>query len=43
MCEVDLVAVKGKTQSGRNYTLPSELIERDQLFSEHCMLLTAYR
>jgi len=43
LIEIDLVAVKGKTQAVRVYTLPSERIEEEQLFVPHSALLKAYR
>jgi adenylate cyclase len=43
LIEIDLVAVKGKTQAVRVYTLPSERIEEEQLFVRHSALLKAYR
>jgi adenylate cyclase len=43
LIEVDLVAVKGKIQAGRIYTLPPEPIEESQFINEHSALLTAYR
>jgi adenylate cyclase len=43
LIELDLVAVKGKTQAGRVFTLPPERIEGDQFIREHSALLTAYR
>src|SRR5271169_3020727 len=41
--EIDLVAVKGKTQAVRVYTLPSECIEEEQLIARHSALLKGYR
>ena len=43
LVEIDLVAVKGKTQAGRVYTLPPEQIEEGQFIERHSALLTAYR
>jgi adenylate cyclase len=43
LIEVDLVAVKGKTEAGRIYTLPPEGIEEQQFISRHSALLGAYR
>ena len=43
MIEIDLVAVKGKTQAGRVYTLPPEEIEEAQFIDRHSALLRAYR
>jgi adenylate cyclase len=43
LIEVDLVAVKGKTQAVRVYTLPPERIEDEQLIVRHSALLKAYR
>ena len=41
--EVDLVAVKGKSEAGRIYTLPPERIVEDQFIDQHSALLGAYR
>ncbi|HEU0157548.1 MAG TPA: adenylate/guanylate cyclase domain-containing protein, partial [Stellaceae bacterium] len=43
LVEVDLVAVKGKAQAGRVYTLPPEHIEAADFASRHSALLGAYR
>ena len=43
LIEIDIVAVKGKTQAGRVYTLPPEPVEQDQFIARHSALLTAYR
>jgi adenylate cyclase len=43
LIELDLVAVKGKIQAGRIFTLPAEQIEGDHFFDQHSALLTAYR
>ncbi|MBV9863542.1 MAG: adenylate/guanylate cyclase domain-containing protein [Alphaproteobacteria bacterium] len=43
LVEVDLVAVKGKTQAVRIYTLPPHQIEAQRFFSQHTALLDAYR
>jgi adenylate cyclase len=43
LIEIDLVAVKGKTQAVRVYTLPLERIEDEQLIIRHSALLKAYR
>src|SRR5271170_1768076 len=43
LIEVDLVAVKGKTQAGRVYTLPPERIEEGEFVDRHSALLSAYR
>jgi adenylate cyclase len=43
LIEIDLVAVKGKSQAGRVYTLPPEQIEQVQFTDRHSALLTAYR
>ena len=43
LIELDLVAVKGKTQAGRIFTLPPEQIEGEDWSREHSALLTAYR
>ncbi len=43
LLELDLVAVKGKTQAGRIFTLPPEQVEGDEFIKEHSALLTAYR
>ncbi len=43
LVEVDLVAVKGKSQAGHVYTLPPERIEEEQFVSRHSALLGAYR
>ncbi len=43
LIEVDLVAVKGKTQAGHVYTLPPERIEEGEFAHRHSALLSAYR
>jgi adenylate cyclase len=43
LIEVDLVAVKGKSQAGRVYTLPPETIEEGEFGDRHSALLRAYR
>ncbi len=43
LIEVDLVAVKGKSQAGRVYTLPPERIEAEEFVERHSDLLYAYR
>jgi adenylate cyclase len=43
LIELDLVAVKGKSQAGRIFTLPPERSDADQFIGEHSALLTAYR
>jgi|SRR5271165_237521 len=43
LIELDLVAVKGKTQAGRVFTLPPEHLEENLLIDHHSALLTAYR
>jgi adenylate cyclase len=43
LIEVDLVAVKGKSQAGRVYTLPPERIEAEEFGNRHSDLLRAYR
>ena len=43
MIEIDLIAVKGKTQAGRVYTLPPEEIEEAQFIDRYSALLRAYR
>ncbi len=43
LIEVDLVAVKGKSQAGRVYTLPPERIEAEEFGDRHSDLLRAYR
>jgi adenylate cyclase len=43
LIEVDLVAVKGKTEACRVYTLPLERIEEEQSIQQHSPLLGAYR
>ena len=43
LIEVDLVAVKGKTEAGCIYTLPPERIVEDQFIDQHSALLGAYR
>ncbi len=43
LIEVDLVAVKGKSQAGHVYTLPPERIEEADFADRHRALLGAYR
>ena len=43
LIEVDLVAVKGKSQAGHVYTLPPEKIEEGEFAYRHSALLSAYR
>ena len=43
LIEVDLVAVKGKSQAGRVYTLPPETIAEGEFADRHRALLSAYR
>jgi adenylate cyclase len=43
LIEVDLVAVKGKSEAGHIYTLPPEQIVEHQFISQHSALLGAYR
>jgi adenylate cyclase len=43
LIELDLVAVKGKSEAGRIYTLPPERIPEDQFIDQHSELLGAYR
>jgi adenylate cyclase len=43
LLELDLVAVKGKSQAGRIFTLPPERVEGEEFVDEHSALLTAYR
>jgi adenylate cyclase len=43
LIEIDIVAVKGKAQAGRVYTLPPEPVEEAQFIARHSALLTAYR
>jgi len=43
LIELDLVAVKGKSEAGRIYTLPPERIPEDQFIDRHSELLGAYR
>jgi adenylate cyclase len=43
LIEVDLVAVKGKSQAGRVYTLPPDTIEAGEFGDRHSALLRAYR
>jgi adenylate cyclase len=43
LIEIDLVAVKGKTQAIRVYTLSLERIKEEQLIARHAALLEAYR
>jgi adenylate cyclase len=43
LIELDLVAVKGKTQAGRIFTLPPERLEGDRFIEQHSALLNAYR
>ena len=43
LIDVDLVAVKGKSEAGHIYTLPPEQIAEEQFISQHSALLGAYR
>src|SRR5215469_16574973 len=43
LIELDLVAVKGKSEAGRIYTLPPGIIAEDQVTDQHSALLGAYR
>jgi len=43
LIELDLVAVKGKSEAGRIYTLPPERIAEDAFIDQHSALLGAYR
>jgi adenylate cyclase len=43
LIEVDLVAVKGKSEAGRIYTLPPESVVEEQFIDRHSALLGAYR
>jgi adenylate cyclase len=43
LIELDLVAVKGKSEAGHVYTLPPERIAEDQFINQHSALLGAYR
>jgi len=43
LIEIDLAAVKGKTQAVRVYTLSLERIKEEQLIARHAALLEAYR
>jgi adenylate cyclase len=43
LIEVDLVAVRGKSEAGRIYTLPPENIAEKQFIDQHSALLRAYR
>src|SRR5271166_293449 len=43
LIELDLVAVKGKTQAGRIYTVPPEQVVEEQFINQHSALLGAYR
>ena len=43
LIEVDLVAVKGKSEAGHIYTLPPEQSAEEQFISQHSALLGAYR
>jgi adenylate cyclase len=43
LIEVDVVAVKGKTQASRIYTIPPETIAAPEALSLHQALLAAYR
>jgi adenylate cyclase len=43
LIELDLVAVKGKSEAGHIYTLPPERIVEDQFIDQHFELLGAYR
>jgi len=43
LIELDLVAVKGKSEAGHIYTLPPERTVEDQFIDQHSALLGAYR
>jgi adenylate cyclase len=43
LIELDLVAVKGKSQAVRIYTLPPHPVETQQYLARHAALLAAYR
>ena len=43
LIELDLVAVKGKTQAVRIFTLPPHLVEAQPYLARHAALLAAYR
>ncbi len=43
LVELDLVAVKGKTQAVRIFTMPPQPIETDEFRAHHAALLAAYR
>jgi adenylate cyclase len=43
LIELDLVAVKGKSEAGRIYTLPPEQTTEEQFITQHTALLRAYR
>ena len=43
LIEVDVVAVKGKTQASRIYTIPPEPVAVPEALQQHHALLTAYR
>jgi adenylate cyclase len=43
LIEIDVVAVKGKTQPSRIYTIPPEQVEAIEALRQHQALLTAYR
>jgi adenylate cyclase len=43
LIEVDVVAVKGKSQASRIYTIPPETIAAPETLSQHQALLAAYR
>jgi adenylate cyclase len=43
LIEVDLVAVKGKSEAGHIYTLPPYQVAEEQFISQHSALLGAYR
>ena len=43
LIELDLVAVKGRSEAGHIYTLPPERIVEDQFIDQHSALLGAYR
>ena len=43
LIEVDLVAVKGKSEAGHIYTLPPDQVAEEQFISQHSALLGAYR
>ena len=43
LIEVDVVAVKGKTQASRIYTIPPEQVAAHEALQQHQALLAAYR